>query len=90
MASKSDESSHESKDGLVLLAASTVGGLAAATVARKTARLTWKAVTGEPPPDDPRSKDTDWMVAVLWAVASGAAIGVARLLVERQLSGRRS
>ena len=73
---------------MVVALASTVGAMAAATIARRTLRLSWRAVTGEPPPDNPASRDTDWLVALLWAVSSGAAIGVARLVVERQVVSR--
>ena len=75
-------------NGMLVMAVSTVGSIVAATVARKALQVSWKAVTGEAPPDDPKSRETDWVVAVSWAVASGAAIGVARLLAERQLAGR--
>lgn len=75
-------------NGLLVSGVSTLGAMAAATVARKTLRVTWRTVTGEPPPDHPHSRDTDWVVALMWAVASGAAIGVARMLVERQVIGR--
>lgn len=75
-------------DGLLVGGLSLVGGLAAASVARRTARVTWKSVTGTEPPDDPTSRDTDWVVALLWAVSTGAAVGVARLMVERGLVAR--
>ncbi len=78
----------EGSDGALVMVVSTVGAIAAAAVARKVLTVGWKAVIGEPPPDDPKSRETDWLVALSWAVASGAAVGVARLVAERQLAGR--
>lgn len=80
--------SAKSNDNMLVMAVSTVGALAAASVARRAVGMSWKAVTGTVPPDDPRSRETDWTVAILWAVASGAAVGVARLVIERQIAGR--
>jgi len=73
---------------LVISVVTGAAALAAASVARRAARLTWRAVTGKQPPTDVRSPDTDWAVAVLWAVSSGAAVGIARLLVEREVNAR--
>lgn len=73
-------------DDLMTKAAVAVGAVAAAMLARKALTMGWKAVTGHEPPSDPRSQDTDWQVAMLWAVASGAAIGVARLAAERKVT----
>jgi hypothetical protein len=69
----------------IAIAIAAVGATAAA---RKASTVTWKLVTGEAPPEDPRSPDVDWRVAVLWAVASGTAIGIARLAVQRGLAAR--
>jgi hypothetical protein len=35
------------------------------------------------PPTNPESPDTTWQEAVGWAIVSGAAVGVARLLATR-------
>ena len=75
-----------SSDDTVTKVAVTLGAVAAAMVARKLLEMGWKGVTGEKPPSDPRSEDTDWQVAALWAIASGAAIGVARLAAERKVT----
>lgn len=73
-------------DDLMTKAAVAIGAIAAAVVARRVLTMGWKAVTGHEPPSDPRSQDTDWQVAMAWAVASGAAIGVARLAAERKVT----
>jgi Protein of unknown function (DUF4235) len=63
-----------------------VGGLsalAAGVAARKAIQLAWQTATGKHPPTNPESPDTTWQEAVGWAVISGAAVGVARLLATR-------
>lgn len=64
-----------------------LGGLSAvlaAVVARKLATSGWKLVTGREPPVNPEDPDVTWQEALGWAVASGALIGVARLLAARK------
>ena len=77
-----------SGDDMVTNVAVAVGAIAATMVARKVLEMSWKGVTGHKPPSDPRSEDTDWQVAALWAIASGAAIGVARLAAERKVASK--
>jgi hypothetical protein len=79
--------SHDSDD-MVTKVAVTIGALAAAMLARKVLTVGWKGITGHEPPSDPRSQDTDWQVAALWAIASGAAVGVARLAAERKVASK--
>jgi len=58
----------------------TVG---AGTLARRVATTGWKLTTGSEPPANPEDPDVSWKEALAWAVASGAAVGVARLLAAR-------
>jgi hypothetical protein len=63
-----------------------VGGLstvAAGFAARKAIQLAWQTATGKAPPTNPESPDTTWQEAVAWAVISGAAVGLARLIATR-------
>ncbi|GAA4663262.1 DUF4235 domain-containing protein [Kineococcus glutinatus] len=55
-------------------------GAAANTVMKRS----WKLATGSNPPDNPEDPDVGWKEAVAWALVSGAVIGLARLLAERQ------
>jgi hypothetical protein len=57
--------------------------LAAALAERGVVRL-WRATTGDEPPINPENPDVDWAEAVTWALLSGAAIGLARLLATRR------
>lgn len=58
--------------------------VAAAAAADKALHAGWRLVMGTQPPTVPEDPDTSWGEAVAWAVLSGAAIGVARLLATRK------
>lgn len=55
----------------------------ASAVARSGAAKTWTLVSERPPPEDQSNRQIDLKDAVAWAVLSGAAVGLARLLVRR-------
>jgi len=59
-------------------------GILATAVASRVTKKVWVSVTKSPPPDNPEDPDVAWKEAVVWALASGAIIGVTRLVVERQ------
>ena len=59
-------------------------GVLSAAVASRVTRKAWVTLTKSPPPDNPEDPDVAWKEAVAWALASGAIIGVTRLVVERQ------
>ena len=61
--------------------AATVG---ATMVARKAMTATWKLSTGKEPPSNPEHPDVSMAEAATWAVASGVAVGVARMLASRK------
>jgi hypothetical protein len=63
---------------------SLVSALLAATAARKGLNASWKAATGKNPPENPADPDVDLKEAVAWAVISGVAIGVSRMLAQRK------
>ena len=65
----------------------TVAALAAASVARKALASVWRISTGHKPPVD-EPGESDWRLMVLWAAAAGAAVGVARMMAERQVTRR--
>jgi hypothetical protein len=56
----------------------------AGIAARKVLTAAWRKGTGDDPPANPESPDTTWAQAVVWALASGAAIGLARMLATRK------
>jgi hypothetical protein len=66
----------------------TLFGLAAtlgATIAaRKAMTATWKLSTGKQPPSNPEHPDVSLAEAAAWAVASGMAVGLARMFATRK------
>lgn len=58
-------------------------GLVAGKVARSALTAGWRRTRGGDPPRNPASPSTDWAEAVSWAVASGVALGLARLLATK-------
>ena len=70
-----------SKAYTLLGLAATVG---ATIVARKAMSATWKISTGKEPPSNPEHPDVSMAEAVTWAIASGVAVGLARLLAGRK------
>jgi hypothetical protein len=61
-----------------------VATLGATIIARKMMTATWKVSTGKQPPSNPEHPDVSMGEAVAWAVASGVAVGVARMLAGRK------
>ncbi len=62
----------------------TGAAVGAGTLARKVATAGWKLTTGNEPPANPEDPDVSWKEALGWAIASGALVGVARLIATRK------
>lgn len=58
-------------------------GLLAAKVARSALDKGWARTRGGEPPRNPAARGTSWSEAVSWAVASGIAVALAKLLAAR-------
>jgi hypothetical protein len=58
--------------------------LGATMAARKAMTATWKLSTGKKPPSNPEHPDVSMGEAVAWAIASGVAVGLARMLASRK------
>lgn len=65
---------------LMALGATVTAGVAA----RKAMTTSWKVATGKEPPQNPADPDVSMGEAVAWAVVSGVAIGVFRMLASRK------
>jgi hypothetical protein len=63
---------------------SLVSALGAAAFAKKAIDKSWTIATGKRPPENPADPDVDIWEAVAWAVASGTAIGLARMIAQRR------
>lgn len=48
----------------------------------------WKATTDKKLPKRPSRSEVDWKEALAWSIGSGAAVGVAKLLVQRGTESR--
>jgi hypothetical protein len=61
-----------------------LGGVVAAKLGRTVVEKTWHAThDGAEPPRNPAVPGTSWNDAVMWAVASGIAAGIARMLATK-------
>lgn len=43
----------------------------------------WEAVQKDEPPENPNDPETPWKEALIWSVATGVLIGLAKLLAKR-------
>lgn len=65
------------------------GSIGATAVVRKGLEATWKVGSkGKNPPTDPTDPQIRVREAILFAVLSGAAIGVVRILLARKLAAK--
>lgn len=58
-------------------------GIAAAMVTRKALVAGWRATKHDDPPANPAAPGTSWGDGLAWAVSTGVALGVARLVAQR-------
>ena len=63
---------------------SVASALMAAALAKKAIDKTWTIATGKNPPENPADPDVDVWEAVSWALVSGMAVGLARMLAQRR------
>lgn len=58
-------------------------GAAAGLAADRVLTVAWSTWSSEDPPSNPVDRSTSWPTALSWAMATGVAVGVARLLANR-------
>ena len=63
---------------------SLVSAVGAGALAKKGLDKAWSIATGKQPPENPADPDVEIWEAVSWAVASGVAVGLARMLAQRK------
>ena len=63
---------------------SMASGLGAVFVAKRVLDKSWQVATGKQPPENPADPDVEVWEAVSWAIASGVAVGLARMLAQRR------
>ena len=57
-----------------------LSGAVAAQAAEQVLTSSWRLATRKDPPRDPAYDDVDWQSAVIWTVAAGSAVALARLV----------
>lgn len=61
-----------------------VGGVA---VTKPLVERGWRRIVGSEPPGNPAADDVAWRDAILWALVTGAVVGMIRLLAQRAAAG---
>lgn len=57
--------------------------IVAAIVVRNAMEKTWELVNNKVAPENPADPETSWKEAVVWSIASGVVIGLARMFAQR-------
>ena len=66
----------------------TGSAILAGMLTRKLLTKTWTSVTGNEPPVNPEHPEVTWVEALSWAVLSGVAVALARLVATRAAADR--
>ena len=61
-----------------------VSAILAGVAARKVMVASWRRTTGNNPPANPAAPGTEWREAIPYALASGALMGLARMVATRK------
>ena len=64
-----------------------LSGVAAGAVTRLALQKGWRRLKGSDPPANPAAPGTAWSEALGWAMASGVAIAVSRMVGQRGAAG---
>ncbi len=71
----------------VFKALATGSAVLGAMAARKMLTSGWEAAAHAEPPTNPADPTTDLREALLWSAATGAVVGVARMVAKRAAAG---
>ena len=66
----------------------TGSAVLAGVLTRKLLTTTWTRVTGNEPPANPEHPEVTWSEAISWALLSGVAVALARLVATRTAADR--
>lgn len=61
--------------------------IGAVVASRPVVERSWRAIAGSDPPGNPAHEDVAWRDAIMWAVITGAIVGLLRLLAQRTAAG---
>ena len=84
MAKKNSVSKTGKNKSISWSVASVVAAFAGVALAKFLLNGIWRTATGKKPPTNPNNPEVDPGEAITWAVASGAAIALARILATRK------
>ena len=65
----------------------SVTAVAAVAASKPVIERGWKLTFRSDPPGNPAAEDVTWRDAILWAVITGALVGLIRLLAQRLAAG---
>jgi hypothetical protein len=61
----------------------SLSAMVAGLAARRVLILGWRSVRNTDPPSNPASMRTTWPEAIVWGIASGVVLGLARMIAQR-------
>jgi uncharacterized protein DUF4235 len=61
--------------------------IGAVAASKPVLERSWRAVFRSDPPGNPAHRDVAWRDALLWALLTGALVGVIRLVAQRAAAG---
>jgi hypothetical protein len=61
-----------------------VGGV---VVTKPLVERCWRMVVGSDPPGNPAAEEVAWRDAIMWALVTGAVVGLIRLVSQRAAAG---
>lgn len=65
----------------------STAAVGAVVVSKPLVERAWRVVFRSEPPGNPAHQDVRWRDAVVWAVVTGALVGLIRLLAQRAAAG---
>ncbi|HEX5366895.1 MAG TPA: DUF4235 domain-containing protein [Acidimicrobiales bacterium] len=65
----------------------TMAAVGAVAMTRPLIERAWRAAFRAEPPGNPAHEDVAWRDALLWAVLTGAVVGLVRLVAQRVAAG---
>lgn len=65
----------------------SVAAIGAVALSKPLVERSWRVVFRSDPPGNPAHQDVAWRDAVLWALFTGALVGLIRLLAQRAAAG---
>jgi hypothetical protein len=74
---------NQKKKGLLYKAISAGAVAFSVVLTRRVLDMLWRAIRGEAPPTGPDDQRVGWQPALMWAVAVGVGVAVARLVAVR-------